>query len=413
MVVLAFSVPLALLVRSVARDRALTAAERDAAAVVPVLSVSADASVLASAIARTDAGQAGRITVFLPDGRAVGAGGTADANVKLASSERRAFSSSVDGGVEIVSPVVLADGSTAVVRVFVPGSVLDAGVNRSWVALGGVGLALIAIGVLAADRVARATAAPVERLTEAADRLAGGDLAARVEPGGPPEIARAGSTFNALADRVLQLLAAERELVADLSHRLRTPVTALRLDAEGVADVEQRNRVLEDIDGLEAAVSALIREARQPLRSDIPVSDLVQILRDRAAFWSPLADDQARSWDVDLPDTTLPVRVDGGDLAAAIDVLLDNVFAHTPEGTGFRITASRPPGQNNALVIVDDDGPGFASDAVVERGTSLGGSTGLGLDIAKRTAAECGGSFEVSTRSGGGGRVVLSLPLLG
>jgi signal transduction histidine kinase len=413
MVVLAFSVPLALLVRGVARDRALTAAERDAAAVVPVLSVSADVGVLASAIARTDAGQARRMTVFLPNGTAVGAPGNVDANVRLARSERRSFSSSVAGGISIVSPVVVADGSTAVVRVLVPAGQLDAGVRRSWIALGGVGVALIAIGVLAADRVARATAAPVERLTEAADKLAGGDLGARVQPGGPPEIVRAGSTFNALADRVLELLAAERELVADLSHRLRTPMTALRLDAEGVADSDQRARVLEDIEGLEDALSALIREAREPLRSGLPaVADAVTVLRERASFWSALADDQGRVWEVDLPSIAMPVRLDRGQLEAAIDVLLDNVFVHTPEGTGLRISATRPPTGAPAIrIVIDDDGPGFANEGVLDRGTSYGGSTGLGLDIAKRTAAACGGSFDVSTRDGGGGRAVLLLPL--
>jgi signal transduction histidine kinase len=186
----------------------------------------------------------------------------------------------------------------------------------------------------------------------------------------------------------------------------------LRLDAEGVADADQRARVLEDIEGLEAAVSALIREARQPLRSGLPVAtDVVQVLRDRTAFWSALADDQSRAWAVDLPTGAMPVRVHRTDLEAAIDVLLDNVFAHTPEGAGFRVTVSRVLGADVAQVIVDDDGPGFGDGAVVDRGTSLGGSTGLGLDIAKRTAAEGGGSFEISTRSGGGGRVVLSLPL--
>ena len=88
--------------------------------------------------------------------------------------------------------------------------------------------------MVAADRVARGVVRPVADLAHTAERLGAGDLDARVEPAGPPEIVEVGHTLNRLAGRIVELLAAERELVADLSHRLRTPITALRLDAEAL-----------------------------------------------------------------------------------------------------------------------------------------------------------------------------------
>jgi signal transduction histidine kinase len=224
-------------------------------------------------------------------------------------------------------------------------------------------------------------------------------------------VAKAGAAFNVLADRIVELLAAERELVADLSHRLRTPVTALRLDAEAVTDGEQRQRVLDDLDGIEEAVSALIREARHPIRADLlAVCDVGTVLRDRTAFWSALADDQDRRWSLDVAEGTFMARTLRADLEAAVDALFGNVFAHTPEGAGFRVSVYPTSGRRVAIVI-DDDGPGFVSGQVFERGRSGAGSTGLGLDIARRTASASGGSLEVSTRPGGGGRVVMTLAL--
>ena len=133
---------------------------------------------------------------------------------------------------------------------------------------GVVGLALVAVAVLLADRMARTIVRPVKALADAAGRLGEGDLSVRIEPEGPPEIVQAAVAFNRLGHRVGELLAAERELVADLSHRLRTPLTALRLDAEGIADLEDRPAAIaEDADELSGPVDAVIRQARRPVRA--------------------------------------------------------------------------------------------------------------------------------------------------
>ncbi|MGY1617661.1 ATP-binding protein [Geodermatophilus sp. SYSU D00691] len=105
------------------------------------------------------------------------------------------------------------------------------------------------------------------------------------------------------------------------------------------------------------------------------------------------------------PEAVLPVRVAAADLGAAVDALLGNVFAHTPEGTAFRV-AVRPRADGGAEVSVAGSGPGVP-EASLERGRSGGGSTGLGLDIARRTAESSGGALRV-TSSAAGAVVTLS-----
>ena len=81
-------------------------------------------------------------------------------------------------------------------------------------------------------------------------------------PSGPAEIVSVGAVLNGLGERVAGLLADERELVADLSHRMRTPITALRLDVDLLADPAERDQVAAHVDGLVAAVDTVIHAAR-------------------------------------------------------------------------------------------------------------------------------------------------------
>ncbi len=144
----------------------------------------------------------------------------------------------------------------------------------------------------------------------------------------------------------------------------------------------------------------MINEARRTVREGVGAGcDAVAVVGDRVRFWAALAADEGRAVAVDLGRDPLPVRVAEPDLAAAADALLGNVFTHTPEGTGVRV-AVRPRAGGGAEVTVADSGPGFDPTAV-ERGRSDGGSTGLGLDIARRTAEASGGSLRIEPTPGG------------
>jgi signal transduction histidine kinase len=409
LLVAAFAIPLALLVRDVARDRAISDAEADVAALAPVLAVDRTAEHLADAIETTPSGRDDRFSVVLPDGTQIG-DQTAlnDDSVALARERQLAFSESVEGGIDVYSPVVLGTGEVVVLRVHVPDSLATEGVTTSWLVLALVALVLLIVAVAATDRLARSVTRPAADLANTSRALAGGDSHARADVAGPPEIAHVAEALNLLADRIDELRVAERERVADLSHRLRTPLTALRLDAEGHGVAE----LIADVDRLEAEVSELIRAARRPLHEEMAVrSDLAQVLEERADFWGALADDHGRRWECHVePAGPHPVRLPRDDAAAAVDVLLGNVFAHTPEGTPYAVGV-RAVGDRVEL-SVEDGGEGIAgTDHVLDRGSSRGGSTGLGLDIAVSAARAAGGDLRVERSDRlGGARVVLDLP---
>jgi signal transduction histidine kinase len=222
-------------------------------------------------------------------------------------------------------------------------------------------------------------------------------------------VADAGRAVNRLADRIDALLAAEREAVADLSHRLRTPVSALRLDAEDLRDPTERERLGRDVQDLSRAVDQLIDEARRPMREGVRAEcDAVAVALGRCAFWQVLAEDTDRPMSVQTPERPLLVRLTATDLANALDALLENVFAHTPDGTALEVRLlPRPDG--GALLVVEDQGPGLPGPEVVRRGESTAGSTGLGLDIARRSAEASGGALRVAPGPAGGLRVLMEL----
>jgi signal transduction histidine kinase len=397
-VLLAFLLPAAALVSRVAEARALDSARQQLQFLIPSVGLDTREQVQASLTGLTGRGT---VAVRWADGAWLGdRGATADGAAPATAGEIE-----TSAGTRLVQPVRRTDG-TAVVEVFVPAAQLRAGVTRTWLVLGGLGLVLFALALLVADRLARSLTRPVTELAATAHRLGSGDLSARVDPAGPAEVREVGTAVNRLAGRIGELLAAEREAAADLAHRLRTPLTALRLDAESLPR-EHRERLLDDVDALGRSVDEVINEARRPVREGLrAASDATAVVAERVAFWSVLAEEERRAVQVDLPDRPLPVRVPAADLGAAVDALLGNVFAHTPEGTAFRV-AVHPGAAGGAEVAVSDAGPGLPASAL-ERGHSGGGSTGLGLDIARRTAENSGGALQLAS-SGAGTTVTLGL----
>jgi signal transduction histidine kinase len=397
-VLLAFLLPAAALVARVAEGRALDTAQARLQLLIPVVGLDGRAQV-AAGLPTPDGGT---VAVRWTDGTWLGGTGVLGDDPAPASAEVRES----DDGARLVQPVRRADGTTAVVEVFVPAAELRAGVTRTWLVLAGLGVVLLLLALLVADRLARSLTRPVTDLATTAHRLGSGDLAARVTPAGPDEVREVGTAMNRLAGRIGELLAAEREAAADLAHRLRTPLTALRLEVEALPPAD-RERLLGDVDAVSRGVDEVISEARRTVREGLGAGcDAVAVVGERVRFWSVLAEEERRAVDVDLAAGPLPVRLAAADLGAAVDALLGNVFAHTPEGTGFRVVV-RPRAGGGAEVTVADDGPGLPS-AAVDRGTSGGGSTGLGLDIARRTAEGSGGALRVPS-SPAGAAVVLEL----
>jgi signal transduction histidine kinase len=261
--------------------------------------------------------------------------------------------------------------------------------------------------------MAKTIVRPTQNLARAARELGDGQLDAAVEPQGPVELVELAGAFNDLGSQVSSMLDRERELVAELSHRLRTPLTKLRLRLDQVNDDELAAELRHDVDDVTGVVNDLIHEARGTLAVE-PGCDLGVVVTERAEFWSVLAEDQERDWRFEHGGGDLEVKVSRADLAAAVDVLLENVFAHTPEGAPLTIGFGRSDASVDQLMAklwVSDGGGGIGSGSL-ERGESSMGSTGLGLAIARRLAEEAGGRFEIGTSSLGGAQVTISLPLL-
>ncbi|MFJ2579775.1 sensor histidine kinase [Kitasatospora aureofaciens] len=447
MVALAFLIPLGLMVQQTARDRAFTAAERQAAALGPALAITTDQDAINRALASTDAGAQNRMAVHLPapaaPASAPGAGGpggpgglggpdgpggptigearAAAADVSTAGGQGRSFTVEVPGGYALLQPVAVDTGRTAVVEVFVADGDLTRGVSTAWLVLSAVALALVAISVLVADRMGARIVASARRLASAARSLGAGNLAVRVPvdgrtaSGSPEELREAAHAFNAMADRVVQLLAAERELAADLSHRLRTPLTVLRLNAASLGEGDAADATRHAVSQLEREVDQIIRSARRAPEDALAVAvgcDAAELIRERVGFWSALAEDEGRRWQLAGADRAAPVPVQRGDLAAAVDALLGNVFRHTAVGTAFSVDVLAT--DSSVIVLVGDAGPGFSDPAAaLKRGEGHGGegSTGLGLDIVRKLAEATGGDLALG-RSAVLGGAELRLRLL-
>lgn len=416
MVLLAMLVPMAVLLRDYALEDRLSRAALEVQATEAVVS-RGDRELVTRYVEQVNAGDGVRTTVLYPGDDPesdVGPDPGEDHRVVEARNTGRARIDDAGGGAEFLVPVSLGGGSagaadTPVVRVVVEPPGLESGIVRSLVVLLLLGLVLLLGALVLADRLGRSFVGPVRALAAYAGGLGSGRRPDPSPPEGPREVRELGAALDRLVARIEVLLERERAGVADLSHRLRTPVTALRLGIEGLADPGDRERLAADLDRLEGMVDHVVREARRSEREGLVASsDALAAVAERAAFWAPLAEDQGRDLTVTVTPGEGRVRAAEEDVRAAVDVLLDNVFTHTPEGTAVRVSAS---GDGDAVVlVVEDDGPGFPDGLdVLGRGTSGAGSTGLGLSIAHQTATESGGDLVLEESATGGGRVVLRL----
>lgn len=411
LVVVLAAVPIALLLRSNAEAAATQRATYAVQAAADYLSAG-DPRLLGPYLDRLERRGDPPVTVIGPGGMLAGAPLRPDA---LHAAQQRASTVRGDhdhdnlGEVSAVytssyphGRIVQAFGQSRTGVARVVAVISDASVGRTirdrYLAVALAGLGLLALAWAAAEVTGRRLVRPLQRAADTAVSLSGGDMTARAPVEGPPEVARVAVELNALAARIDELLAQEREAAADLSHRLRTPLTAVRLAVENLAPGAERDELETYVATLERTLTHVIRTARRGLREGVhPRCEATAVVADRAAFWRPLAEDQERALVLDLAAGPLWVRASAEDLAAALDALIGNVVAHTPEGTGFAIVLGAAP--YGADLDVLDEGAGIPVEAVT-RGRSDRGSSGLGLDIARATAEATGGSLEVIESAG-------------
>jgi signal transduction histidine kinase len=418
MVALAFLIPLGLVVQQLVRERALADAERQAVVAAAVLTVTTKPDDVQRALEATGHSTVTRVAVHNLSAPVGQRRARSDDIALLA--QRAAGGRSVptvvpvSGGLSYLEPVDVGSWRFAVVEVYVPNAELHHGVQSAWFALSIVAFGLVATSVLVSDRLAAKVVGSARQLAVATSTLGEGHLDARVNPSGPRELADAGVAFNIMADRIAGLLSNERELVADLSHRLRTPLTALRLDAETLDDTRAGERIQTAIAALEAEVDQIIRVARKQTAATVEPSepsgcDAAEVVRDRLVFWSAVAGDQDRDCTQQGTDDPAPVTVPRSELAAALDALLGNVIRYTPQGVPFEVAVSRRK-DGYVAVRIEDGGPGIPDpERALRRGSSDRGSTGLGLDIVRRVAVAGRGAVNIGRGRLGGASVVILL----
>jgi signal transduction histidine kinase len=287
-------------------------------------------------------------------------------------------------------------GATQGVRVIVYASADEVARRRRqvWLLVGGLAVggtaAAAGLAVLQARRFVR----PLHRLVNTSERLGSGDFSARTGRLDLPELDRVAVALDSAAAQIAQLVGRQREFAANVSHQLRTPLTAMMLRLDELASLEDPAAAHEEIDAtlrvadrLNRTVTDLLTLARAGDIGEPRDVDLAALARRHADDWRPVYTRAGRPFAVEI-DPTLPARVSPGGVAQALDVLLENALTHGAGRT--RLSAQRIDGRS--VLAVEDDGPGVAEGlSIFDRAVSTAGSTGLGLPLARALVEADGG----------------------
>lgn len=328
---------------------------------------------------------------------------------------------SADLGQDIMATAVpIRDEQRLVGAVRITRSVQEVNDNVRRVTLGlvAIGIAALVAGLVLAFGLAGSLSRPLTRLAGAARRLGEGDLSARAgDVGGASEVEELGHSFDEMANRLERTVQAQREFVANASHQLRTPLTAMKLRLEGAIadapDAETRERLEaadREVDRLSTIVDRLLVMAHEIEEGASARADLADAVDRAAVRWELRAGDRGST--VVARAEPGAARVDPADLDQILDNLLDNAIAYARG----EITVESGGSNGLAYVAVVDRGPGISPDdlpRVTERffrghGMPSGGS-GLGLAIARQLAEKWGGTLEVESTHGKGTRVEVRL----
>lgn len=443
-VLIALELPLAIGYRDRQLEQLKAGIERDAFVLSSYISDSLSGAAdinLANVVSNYTAATDGRVVIVntngdvLADSEPAAAGQRnflsrpeiADAlNRQIATGTR--YSTTLGTGLLYVAvPVSIGNKVVGAIRVSFSTEQVDAKVRRYWLILLAAGLITLALAAALGVLLARWVTRPIAELRDAATRIGDGDLAARADVDrGPPEIRELASAFNATAYRLEELVTAQEQFVADASHQLRTPLTALRLrlemleldaDEESADDLEgARNevqRMSRMVDGLLALARAERAQAPRPGRLELDGA-----LQERSATWQPLATE--RGVRILADGGGLKARCTADMLSQVLDNLIANALEVAPADSTITLDARTEDSLSGSIIAVHviDQGPGLTEEqrerafdrfwrASNER-SELGGS-GLGLAIVQKLVESEGGRAELRAAPNGGLDAVLLL----
>ena len=306
------------------------------------------------------------------------------------------------GGERVTVSVPIAREGT--VELNIPAGPTEA--RKTTVTLAVILLVLLSVGTGAVVAIvtARRLAKPLRHVAERASKLGGGDFRPDPSRYGVGELDMVAEALDASGTALAQLVQRERQLVGDVSHQLRSRLTALQLRLEPLtghpdADVADESKAAqEQADRLAEALEELLAAARAAREVGAEPVDLLTKLPEMSQEWRELLRSEGRNLRMKVADG-LMARVTPGRLREVIGVLLDNALRHG--GGTVSLTARRGDAEGTVVVEVSDGGPGVPDELaphIFERGFSGGGSTGVGLALARALVEADGGRLELSNR---------------
>ncbi|GAA3836210.1 sensor histidine kinase [Streptomyces chiangmaiensis] len=324
----------------------------------------------------------------------------------------------------VASPVIRDGDVIAVVVTDSPTGQMRSKTLHGWllVAAGEVAAMLLAVG--AALRLTGWVLRPVRVLDATTHDIATGRLKSRVAAaGGPPELRRLARSFNEMADNVEEVLEQQRAFVADASHQLRNPLSALLLriellalelpeDNEEIASVRTEGKRLAEV--LDDLLDLALAEHAE---ADLRLTDIGALAAERVAAWGPAAEAKGVRLIGNCAPTT--AWADPVTLSSALDAVIDNAVKFTPEGE--RVDVEVAAGGETVMVVVTDGGPGLDDEELARIGDRFWRSpahqnikgSGLGLSISRALLAAGGGSISYEHHEPHGLKVTVEVPRTG
>ncbi|MFJ3224091.1 ATP-binding protein [Streptomyces sp. NPDC086783] len=321
----------------------------------------------------------------------------------------------------VASPVIRDGDVVAVVVTDSPTGELRSRTLHGWLWIGAGEIAAMLLALGAALRLTGWVLKPVRVLDATTHDIATGRLKSRVAAaGGPPELRRLARSFNEMADNVEDVLEQQRAFVADASHQLRNPLSALLLRIEllalelpegneEIASVRTEGKrlaqVLDDLLDLALAEHA---------EADLCLTDIGELAQERVAAWGPVADSKGVRLTGTCPATT--AWADPIALSSALDAVIDNALKFTPEGESVEVLVAS--NGEASRVVVTDRGPGLTDEELARVGDRFWRSaghqnvkgSGLGLSISRALLSAGGGSIAYARHEPHGLRVTVTVP---
>jgi signal transduction histidine kinase len=291
----------------------------------------------------------------------------------------------------------------------------------SLVLLGAVAGAAVAAAVVFA--FARRVALPIGVVMDAADRVAGGDYAARVTERGPAAVRGLARSFNMMAERLQSHDRIRRDLMADVAHELRTPLTVMQGKLEGLIDgvYARDDRQLREVLEETHLLSRLVEDLRTlaltesgGLKLQKEVTDVLDLARGVVGAFDAEAAARGVTLRVDGREDVAPLSIDPLRVREVLGNLLSNGVRHTPSGGSVEI---RVVGADDGVIVeVRDTGEGMSSDELARaferfyKGAPSSHGSGLGLTIARNLVRAHGGEMTAASRPGHGTTMTFTLP---